>query len=49
MGTVFLLVGKLVLFDLSQLPAIWRILLFMGLGSAFLMIGYYWRGKWQRE
>lgn len=49
MATVFLLVGKLVLFDLSQLPAIWRILLFMGLGSAFLMIGYYWRGKWRRE
>lgn len=49
MATVFLLVAKLLLFDLSQLPAIWRILLFMGLGSAFLMIGYYWQTKWRKE
>lgn len=40
-GTVFLVVGKLFLIDLSQLQAVWRILLFIGFGAVFLLIGYY--------
>lgn len=41
MGTIFLVVGKLFLVDLSQLQALWRILLFLGFGVLFLLIGYY--------
>jgi len=41
MATVFLVVGKLFLIDLSQLQAIWRILLFIGFGALFLVISYY--------
>jgi len=41
MATIFLVVGKLFLIDLSQLQAIWRILLFIGFGSLFLLISYY--------
>lgn len=43
MSTIFLMVGKLFLVDLSQLQAIWRILLFMGFGAVFLFLGYYWQ------
>ena len=41
LGTIFLIVGKLFLVDLSELEAIWRVLLFMGLGSTFLLLSYY--------
>ena len=41
MGTVFLIVGKLFLVDLSQIQAILRILLFIGFGVVFLGLGYY--------
>lgn len=41
MGTIFLVVGKMFLVDLSQLQAIWRILLFIGFGALFLLISYY--------
>lgn len=43
MATIFLVVGKLFLVDLSELEAIWRILLFMGFGAVFLSLGYYWQ------
>ena len=46
MSTVFLVVGKLFLVDLSQLQAIWRILLFIGLGGAFILLGYYLQSAW---
>ncbi|MDZ7716682.1 MAG: DUF2339 domain-containing protein [Balneolaceae bacterium] len=49
MGTIFLVVGKLFLIDLSKLDAIWRILLFMGFGAVFLMIGYYVQQKFSPE
>ena len=49
MGTIFLVVGKLFLIDLSQLEAIWRILLFIGFGAVFLVLGYYWQSKWNTE
>ncbi|HLR26866.1 MAG TPA: DUF2339 domain-containing protein [Fodinibius sp.] len=39
--TVLLVVGKLFLVDLSQLQALWRILLFIGLGGALMLLGYY--------
>jgi uncharacterized membrane protein len=49
MGTIFLVVGKLFLVALSQLEAIWRILLFIGFGAMFLIVGYYWESKWNKE
>ncbi|MGD8746970.1 MAG: DUF2339 domain-containing protein [Balneolaceae bacterium] len=45
MSTIFLVVGKLFLVDLSQLQAIWRILLFIGFGAVFLVLGYYWQKR----
>lgn len=49
MGTIFLVVGKLFLVDLSKLEAIWRILLFIGFGAVFLMIGYYVQQKFSTD
>ncbi len=49
MGTIFLVVGKLFLVDLSQLEAIWRILMFMGFGAVFLLLGYFWQSKWRNK
>jgi len=46
MATIFLVVGKLFLIDLSKLEAIWRILIFMTFGAVFLMLGYYWQSRW---
>lgn len=49
MGTVFLVVGKLFLIDLSKLQAIWRILLFIGFGALFLLISYYVQRKFLND
>lgn len=49
MVTIFLVVGKLFLVDLSQLQAIWRILLFIGFGVVFLIIGYFIQTKFGDE
>lgn len=49
MATIFLVVGKLFLIDLSQIQAIWRILLFIGFGAVFLVLGYYWQSKWKEQ
>lgn len=49
MATIFVVVGKLFFVDLSQLEAIWRILMFMGFGVVFLLLGYYWQSKWSDE
>jgi len=49
MSTIFLMVGKLFLVDLSQLQAVWRILLFMGFGAIFLFLGYYWQWQLKKE
>lgn len=38
--TLGLLVVKLLLFDLADLAAVWRVLLFMGLGAALVGLGY---------
>ncbi len=45
LATMFLAVAKLVLFDLSQVEAIWRILLFLSFGGVFLAISYYIPGN----
>jgi len=49
MVTIFVVVGKLFLVDLSQLQAIWRILLFMGFGAVFLLLGYYGQSRWNTD
>lgn len=41
LATLFLIVAKLFLVDLAELEALWRVLLFLGMGSAFLFISYY--------
>lgn len=46
-GTLLLVVAKLLVVDLSSLAAIWRVLLFMGIGSAFLVLSYYYRALWR--
>ena len=48
LGTLAATVGKLFLVDLSRIEAIWRILLFLGLGAAFLTLSYYFRQLWNR-
>lgn len=48
MATIFLVVGKLFLVDMSQLQAIWRILLFIGFGAVFLLLGYYLQAQWNK-
>jgi len=40
-GTLFLAVGKLILYDMRQIDPIWRILLFLGFGAVFLAVSYY--------
>ncbi len=47
MATLFLVVGKLFLVDLGGVEAIWRILLFIGFGGLFLVLGYYLRSLWR--
>lgn len=49
LATMVLAVAKLVFFDLSQVDAIWRILLFLGFGGVFLAISYYFSGIWREE
>jgi uncharacterized membrane protein len=41
LATLGLVAGKLLLVDMAQLDMIWRILLFMGFGAAFLVLSYY--------
>lgn len=48
-STVLLVVLKLFIVDLSQLQAIWRILLFMGFGTLLLTVGYLFQSKWIKE
>ncbi len=41
LATLFALVAKLLVVDLAEVAAVWRILLFMGFGAVFLVLGYY--------
>ena len=45
--TLGLVVGKLFLVDLSELDAVWRILLFLGFGGLFLVLGYLFPSLWK--
>ncbi|HET6762277.1 MAG TPA: DUF2339 domain-containing protein [Longimicrobiaceae bacterium] len=46
LGTIAVVCGKLLLVDLADLDAIWRILVFLGVGAAFLGVSYYVRTAW---
>lgn len=46
-GTLLLVVAKLFLVDLGELEALWRILLFLGLGAAFLFLSYSLQTVWK--
>ena len=41
LGTVLVTVAKVLVFDLSAIPTLWRVLLFMGLGTLMLLVSYY--------
>ena len=41
LATLGLVAGKMLLVDMAQLDMIWRILLFMGFGAAFLVLSYF--------
>ena len=47
MATLFLVVAKLFLVDLSEVEAVWRILLFLGFGGLFLILSYYLQALWR--
>lgn len=46
-GSLLLVIGKLFLIDLSELKAIWRIVLFLGFGGVFLALSYFFRALWR--
>lgn len=46
-GTLLVVVGKLLLVDLAEVDAIWRVLLFMGFGGAFLLLSYVYQSLWR--
>ncbi|CAN5256662.1 hypothetical protein BH24GEM2_BH24GEM2_05620 [soil metagenome] len=48
-GTLLLVVAKLFLVDLGELEALWRILLFLGLGAAFLFLSYSLQNVWKSK
>jgi hypothetical protein len=47
MATLFVVVAKLFLVDLSEVEAVWRILLFLGFGGLFLILSYYLQALWR--
>ncbi|HEX2897037.1 MAG TPA: DUF2339 domain-containing protein [candidate division Zixibacteria bacterium] len=47
MVTLFILIGKLFLIDLANIATLWRVLLFMGFGSALLFLSYYFQSLWK--
>jgi uncharacterized membrane protein len=49
MGTLLLVVAKLLLVDLISLDAVWRILLFLGFGGIFLVLSYYLQALWRAD
>ncbi len=49
LGTLFLVVGKLFVVDLSTLDAGWRILLFLGLGGLLLGLSYFFPQLWRGD
>jgi uncharacterized membrane protein len=49
LATLLLVVAKLFVFDLAALEALWRILLFLGLGGVFLLLSYLLQGLWEKR
>jgi uncharacterized membrane protein len=49
LATVGAVIVKLFLVDLSQLEPIWRILLFLGFGGAFMALSYYFPSLWKAK
>ncbi len=49
MATLFVVVGKLFLVDLSEVEPVWRVVLFLGFGGLFLALSYYLQGLWRSE
>ena len=49
MGTLLVVVAKLLLVDLTSLDAVWRILLFLGFGGIFLALSYYLQALWRAK
>lgn len=47
MATLFVVVGKLFLVDLSEVEPAWRVVPFLGFGGLFLALSYYLRGLWR--
>jgi uncharacterized membrane protein len=49
LGTIALVCAKLLLVDLAGLDPIWRILVFLGVGAAFLGVSYFVRNAWMGD
>ncbi|MHB0915344.1 MAG: DUF2339 domain-containing protein [Thermoleophilia bacterium] len=49
LGSLAAVVAKLLLFDLSNLEAGWRILLFLGFGAIFLLLSYFFQSTWKPD
>jgi len=49
LGTLILLVGKLFMIDLAKLEAIWRVLLFIGIGGILLTLSYFFQSLWKKD
>ncbi|MEE9441726.1 MAG: DUF2339 domain-containing protein [candidate division Zixibacteria bacterium] len=49
LATLGLVIGKLLLIDLKQIDAIWRVLLFLGLGGVILFVSYYFQSLWKKD
>jgi uncharacterized membrane protein len=47
LATFAAVVVKLFIVDLAQLEPIWRILLFLGFGGAFMALSYYFPSLWK--
>lgn len=47
LGTLALVVGKLLFVDLAQIDAGWRVLLFLGLGGLLLLLSYFFPQLWE--
>jgi uncharacterized membrane protein len=47
LATLGLVIGKLFIVDLKHLDALWKVLLFLGLGGIILVISYYFKALWK--
>ncbi|MDH5763015.1 MAG: DUF2339 domain-containing protein, partial [Nitrospinota bacterium] len=48
-ATLVLVAIKLMIIDLAHMEIIWRILIFIGFGTAFLMLSYWMKNMWKLE